>query len=224
MVEVVQNAPNLNMIRLVIEDMGLLLGIWNPADYHTNIVLSVIEKFSLNLQILAISVSPNMTSSAFISLLENSKISTLDLHCAKETGYGSIDDDDFIEDVLCCKHSLTTLNMFGQSSISCDFLEDFFYSKSSAKLKSICLDNIPLTRAVITAIWDSPNDLERVSIVDCLSDDEAIDIIGNSPSGRFKQLYCNQAVEHDDIKLSDGWFMDERLDIFSLWGAAITDK
>jgi hypothetical protein len=93
---------------------------------------------------------------------------------------------------------------------------------SCPDLLSICLNCTKITQIFLAHLINSHNSINYLSILDCeliYKDDlrwffEQLDQEGR----KFGKVYTGiKDLEHESLITRDEWFIDEKLDIFSLW-------
>lgn len=222
------------MLRLVFQDCAFYSAYEIvPDEQLSDVFIEAIEHYCPQLSILALSATKKITSGAICKLLKSSIISTLDLHCTKgdqleEDGpieevpdFGLVDDD-FISPILYNLNNVKVLNMFGQCNISPSILTDFIKSEASRKLESLCLNHVPLELEFLGVFLTGDVYIQRLSIVECGIRQEDIKAWLEDPRLALQKIYCSTKIAHPRVCESDGWFMDESLDIHSLWANSIT--
>ncbi|KAI8914502.1 hypothetical protein EDD86DRAFT_199482 [Gorgonomyces haynaldii] len=206
-----KSAPNLDMLRIVFEDTDPFIGNWNPDTKLTSKLFHYIAMHCQKLRILALSFTAGMTGHALAHLLERSSITTLDCH-STDSGFGVVDNA-FLKAVLFSQHKLQVLNLYGQGSMSPDLLVDFLTSPYSATIRSLCLDRLHLP----DRIFDILGPLRALSIVDCECNLESLIRFLNQT--KIPKIYT-RALVHPRIISEGSWFVNESLDIYSIWRAA----
>jgi hypothetical protein len=130
--------------------------------------------------------------------------------------------DQFLLDIYPFLTSIQVLNLFEQPNLTEDCVVELF--KHAKCIKSLCVNDVKVGAKFLQSIIQSQVELERLSIVDCqlITKQDLTDFLKES---RVKKVYTECKLEPKPTKVmpSDMWFMDEHLDIFSLWDQATNE-
>lgn len=94
----------------------------------------------------------------------------------------------------------------------------------NSHLKSLCINTLEISREFLAALIKGPISLKRLSIYSCLLQKEDVEwfLKELKSTNQTMIIYTSITVLDEDklIQKSDNWFMQEQLDIFSLWEMA----
>lgn len=212
------------MIRIVFED---------PLEISEN-TLNLSDKTiqalypCKNLHIMAITRCKFMTGESFANFLKRGQISTLDLHKDPNNSIGELNENfaEIVLSSLChAKSFVSVLNLFGQNSLSSDFLYSCLIRGFFSSVKSLSLNHTLIDENFLFNILEYCPVLEFLSIKNCsLITTNCVKLFLDlvNPKSKFKKLYALDNQKDFDTKnqlleLDDSWFGEQRLDITSLW-------
>ena len=175
-----------------------------------------------------------MTVTGFKAVLESTSLRILDFHRTESTPIGALSDEFFVELMPSLKN-IKVLNLHGHESITCQTMQDFWRLGYANNLQSLCLnklhlDNTFLQQLVAVSTSEPNTSLQKLSVFGCGSisfDGIQENILNNQPAlfPALKTVYT-ETLPHDSasppfVETYDSWFMDEELDILSMWSRAV---
>ncbi len=232
MERVTKAAPNLELLRLVFE-YPTSFGTWNPNRILTDQVFYSLGRNCKNLGTLAISTTSLMTVNGFQELLRSCPLKTLDFHKydhpywfysrtnSNADSFGRLGDDLFSQLVPLLCH-VESINLYEQINISEKTLIKLV--SRSKSLRSLCINGIPITHALLSLILDSPLPIKSLSIINCkVSNEDLAWFCDQLDIYRRSIIIYSDCTDVKSILIDnrDNWFMNEKLDIFSLWNIAV---
>ena len=214
------------MIRVVYEDPHEI------SDITSKLSDKTIESFydCTNLKIMAVTRCTSMTGDSFAKLLYKRQLNTLDLHKDPNDPIGELNEG-IAETILSSlvnpnydsKLGISKLNLFGQNSLSSEFLYSCLIRGFFSCIKSLSLNHTLVDEKFLCRIFQFCPNLEYLSIKKCslISSTCVESFLRNIPSNsNFKKIYALescQCVQNQYLELDDSWFGEQRLDISSLW-------
>lgn len=185
----------------------------------TDSVFKYIQDHCKHLRILALTKTTNMNGEKLSILLQNSLITTLDFNLFTDIFDSStitgIITQEFLTHILGTRNHISTLNLYGQSLLSSEFIQSIPFAIPT--LISLCVDQIPITDECFTAI--SATQVKRLSIIGTGVSGSIIKKALQEPN--LDRLYCGDDIGDDKVVCGSGWFVDEQLDLFSLWNRSV---
>jgi hypothetical protein len=92
------------------------------------------------------------------------------------------------------------------------------------QLQSLCINTLEVTKKFLEQLIELPISLKRLSVYSCplkLEDIQwFIEELNRKNQEMIVYTSVNELKNQPLIQKSDSWFMDEKLDIFSLWEMA----
>ena len=135
----------------------------------------------------------------------------------EQGNFGTLNDA-FLEELRPFMKNIRVLNLTGQMYLTSNHITETVMSFCS-NLESLCLNSTSITRNSLTSILQKP--LKSLSIMGCaLIQSNDVDEILDS-NYKIKKLYSkSNSSKHSNLITSGDWFVDQQLDIFSLWAKA----
>lgn len=136
--------------------------------------------------------------------------------------------EEFIKAIIPNLKKVKSLNLFEQRLISEATLMKLI--TWCPNLESICLNRTNITETFLEHLINFQNSINYLSIVGCeqIFESNLIWFLGHLDleGKKVEKIYTDLDIplHHESIVESDEWFIDEKLDIFSIWDTIVRNE